>query len=162
MRSEGSSPRVRGKPASAYSIDTRVGLIPACAGKTLPLLLLLENNRAHPRVCGENVPILFKALSTVGSSPRVRGKHYVVSAGRITQRLIPACAGKTTGTAFLSIVLSAHPRVCGENGGDPKKENTTSGSSPRVRGKPPQPISWLTPQRLIPACAGKTTRTATR
>ena len=34
VRAAGSSPRVRGKPALAAARDMKLGLIPACAGKT--------------------------------------------------------------------------------------------------------------------------------
>ena len=50
----GSSPRVRGKlPGRFAGVDIQ-GLIPACAGKTLKILLSQSASRAHPRVCGEN------------------------------------------------------------------------------------------------------------
>ena len=50
----GSSPRVRGKPASSRGARPRRGLIPARAGKTPPRLGGGAGVRAHPRACGEN------------------------------------------------------------------------------------------------------------
>ena len=51
----GSSPRVRGKRAAFTAAGVSVGLIPACAGKTLTTFFAPSHTRAHPRVCGENV-----------------------------------------------------------------------------------------------------------
>ena len=51
----GSSPRVRGKLEETCEHHTSKGLIPACAGKTRALLVLMFERWAHPRVCGENV-----------------------------------------------------------------------------------------------------------
>ena len=52
----------------------------------------------------------------------------------------------------------AHPRVCGENTEVDISATSAAGSSPRVRGK--QRVIELHPGvgRLIPACAGKTSR----
>ena len=51
----GSSPRVRGKLQLISGKTEARGLIPACAGKTLPVTSRVSQSRAHPRVCGENV-----------------------------------------------------------------------------------------------------------
>ena len=51
---DGSSPRGRGKP-DRHVIDARMhGLIPAWAGKTLPVNAAFCLRAAHPRVGGEN------------------------------------------------------------------------------------------------------------
>ena len=52
----GSSPRVRGKLSTGSEVDIKGRLIPACAGKTGSDGALCGAGRAHPRVCGENVP----------------------------------------------------------------------------------------------------------
>ena len=51
---EGSSPRVRGKPAAHLSRKVVHGLIPAYAGKTNGHVEVELSAQAHPRVCGEN------------------------------------------------------------------------------------------------------------
>ena len=51
---QGSSPRVRGKRQSCYLPYHRLGLIPACAGKTCRVNSGHDIFGAHPRVCGEN------------------------------------------------------------------------------------------------------------
>ena len=73
---EGSSPRVRGKLYTAQRGHSLGGLIPACAGKTEAWSKLSEDSRAHPRVCGENLPRPKTMFLIWGSSPRVRGKPH--------------------------------------------------------------------------------------
>ena len=91
---------------------------------------------AHPRVCGENEMGDTEILWVEGSSPRVRGKLKRLELGERSDRLIPACAGKTTIITEDLPVSGAHPRVCGENVSSRKKISRIRGSSPRVRGKP--------------------------
>ena len=132
--SAGSSPRVRGKLSPAIRDLAPVGLIPACAGKTLIPTRPKHGGRAHPRVCGENCFYRFRvrgaglipacagktvftvfACAALGSSPRVRGKRVVWFHARPAGGLIPACAGKTSEAHGSTSFLRAHPRVCGEN-----------------------------------------------
>ena len=69
----GSSPRVRGTPASAPAICRRRRFIPACAGNTTLLLTMFCRETVHPRVCGEHIVSSAGVVFTGGSSPRVRG-----------------------------------------------------------------------------------------
>ena len=156
LPSVGSSPRVRGKQGSARLRWPRLGLIPACAGKTKLLGVGGLPHEAHPRVCGENGFGAMLAAGAGGSSPRVRGKLYGRLDLRHRARLIPACAGKTSTPDFSEIEGWAHPRVCGENFLEPPASRSMTGSSPRVRGKPLNEGTTLSHARLIPACAGKT------
>ena len=73
-RRVGSSPRVRGKRLVRLFALQHIGLIPACAGKTLSMGVGKGGRPAHPRVCGENVDIQNNGAYRGGSSPRVRGK----------------------------------------------------------------------------------------
>ena len=61
----------------------------------MPRLRLAEL-QAHPRVCGENAFHSFLTVFTRGSSPRVRGKPIGGLEDDFLNRLIPACAGKTS------------------------------------------------------------------
>ena len=172
----GSSPRVRGKlgwpgrngmrrgliPACAGKQlrrdvrSARLGLIPACAGKTSPTIRCGSRSKAHPRVCGENIPIEHVKIHDYGSSPRVRGKQGAARRDLPTERLIPACAGKTDAPIHWNRHRQAHPRVCGENVTLCGVRVSEAGSSPRVRGKRGEGGQGLESGRLIPACAGKT------
>ena len=102
----------------------------------MKLLLASCKASAHPRVCGENRCLADRLGSQVGSSPRVRGKLNDVEVDIVGSGLIPACAGKTGVALALVPLPRAHPRVCGENGGQRGLRGVPPGSSPRVRGKP--------------------------
>ena len=152
----GSSPRVRGKQNPPGPDASDLGLIPACAGKTLATPAMLVCLGAHPRVCGENLPRSTTQAACRGSSPRVRGKQRGLHDADQGRRLIPACAGKTPAAWALAAAMTAHPRVCGENRTLTTLPRCSVGSSPRVRGKPVLRAARAVHRRLIPACAGKT------
>ena len=152
----GSSPRVRGKLAIVAAGRPVAGLIPACAGKTCFYHCARLSVGAHPRVCGENLKSSPAAIRAHGSSPRVRGKQGIADQLLHLLGLIPACAGKTDHPPRWTFGKRAHPRVCGENPIFSPTSHTDAGSSPRVRGKLSVLVEWLSPARLIPACAGKT------
>ena len=154
----GSSPRVRGKRSSGRAVRHTWGLIPACAGKTTPLIPPAIYTRAHPRVCGENASQRRGSLAAPGSSPRVRGKRQSEAGITCGPRLIPACAGKTATRRRFRRAVRAHPRVCGENPLTLDPNVFDDGSSPRVRGKPYGCRPTYPSPGLIPACAGKTCR----
>ena len=159
-RSEGSSPRVRGKPCSRTCRPRRARLIPACAGKTGGRPRRRAGRAAHPRVCGENLYEKYPDSAYSGSSPRVRGKREGACSNLSRAGLIPACAGKTGASSTRGRLCPAHPRVCGENPTVQAGKTVTAGSSPRVRGKQERVHRPLVPPRLIPACAGKTRTTS--
>ena len=152
----GSSPRVRGKRAAFPPARRLQRLIPACAGKTVTVIVRSAARQAHPRVCGENLAGVAGRAASAGSSPRVRGKrpHPGHQPGR--GGLIPACAGKTSSPPSPPSWPPAHPRVCGENELCMWRRDRLIGSSPRVRGKLLALPALGAAGGLIPACAGKT------
>ena len=156
----GSSPRVRGKLQTSFSLIIGVRLIPARAGKTRESKAVPAGYWAHPRACGENTDCAYYPHGETGSSPRVRGKRGRCRRRPLHRGLIPARAGKTRAGASTIRRRRAHPRACGENAGNSYEEMSMMGSSPRVRGKQPQRRPTPSPPRLIPARAGKTNTTA--
>ena len=156
--STGSSPRVRGKRDAAFAGWGSPRLIPARAGKTWAAWSTSSPPPAHPRACGENPILHASSAAGSGSSPRVRGKRRRGSAQAHEVRLIPARAGKTARGAAPSRSGGAHPRACGENVPASGSPVTVPGSSPRVRGKHEDDAADPRKSRLIPARAGKTTR----
>ena len=88
----------------------------------------------------------------------MRGKRHDGISDRVTNRLIPACAGKTAAGRRISQDAWAHPRVCGENLSGTFYQDFDKGSSPRVRGKHRDGDLCRYCGGLIPACAGKTLR----
>ena len=92
---EGSSPLTRGKHGPEPREGVAEGLIPAHAGKTLPLACPPWSHRAHPRSRGENDRPPRGVRQAPGSSPLTRGKLRGVLGSSFNGRLIPAHAGKT-------------------------------------------------------------------
>ena len=89
--------------------------IPACAGKTVMILVEACTPREHPRVRGENIKTLLSRRNVTGTSPRARGKPplgFFLGRGGGN---IPACAGKTEALRKAGEANAEHPRVRGEN-----------------------------------------------
>ena len=131
----GSPPHVRGKLSEVSLCMTPRGITPACAGKTLLLLLLLARTGDHPRMCGENALFLPLAYTCSGSSPHVRGKLPTCFLPRTVLGITPACAGKTVILVVTCYGTRDHPRMCGENNVCQSSICSTLGSPPHVRGK---------------------------
>ena len=153
----GSSPRGRGKPPWVRLIPSRNGLIPARAGKTSTTRVEHFQHTAHPRAGGENPHKVEFDVPTNGSSPRGRGKRVALGSCVGGVGLIPARAGKTTNARMTRASPRPHPRAGGENPPSASAKVTTSGSSPRGRGKRGTTFQARFHLRLIPARAGKTT-----
>ena len=155
---EGSSPLTRGKRRSIAGAESDRGLIPAHAGKTVILRSQEGNRRAHPRSRGENDPGSTQPERLMGSSPLTRGKPARADTRRAPTGLIPAHAGKTSGSAWdarspglipahagktsgrgpVRHPDQAHPRSRGENGHRLPRPRVLPGSSPLTRGKRPK------------------------
>ena len=91
----GSSPRVRGTHFNRAREGRVFGIIPACAGNTLPCTSSAAGCRDHPRVCGEHPSSSFEISMPSGSSPRVRGTLLADGERIGVHGIIPACAGNT-------------------------------------------------------------------
>ena len=117
-------------------------------------------NKEHPRVCGENTSRAACQMAHRGTSPRMRGKRHNQPGVAGTVRNIPAYAGKTLATVGNKRGPQEHPRVCGENSPARMGFACTTGTSPRMRGKPLILIAPNSGTRNIPAYAGKTTATS--
>ena len=152
----GSSPRGRGKRGVGQHEHGGNRLIPAWAGKTTYPRTRCWNRPAHPRVGGENPPSSKRPTGNWGSSPRGRGKPWPAYGDAITQRLIPAWAGKTCCVHPTASAAAAHPRVGGENTAPTRTKRERGGSSPRGRGKLLLLFRLDLQVGLIPAWAGKT------
>ena len=155
-QADGSSPRVRGKRSSSSLSARRSRIIPARAGQTSCSVLQVNRRADHPRACGANDMRKLRSFAKDGSSPRVRGKHRRVLAGRLATRIIPARAGQTTAHRDVTRTASDHPRACGANTLLCLETCYRSGSSPRVRGKRLSAHTVRIRLRIIPARAGQT------
>ena len=158
----GSPPRMRGKLLYLRYILNCEGITPADAGKTPQRKRIRACRWDHPRGCGENAMLSRALLKCLGSPPRMRGKlfggQYVVRLQRIT----PADAGKTKYSLSFVVVISDHPRGCGENKDIVIEPWMLKGSPPRMRGKHVEGTAKAHGYRITPADAGKTRYGQTR
>ena len=154
----GSSPRVRGKASTPSAATERPRIIPAGAGKSPPSRSRRSGCRDHPRGCGEKSSIFRSSYSTLGSSPRVRGKARLAEAGVPEDGIIPAGAGKRYTYRKVSKNGPDHPRGCGEKRRARVAVCGCGGSSPRVRGKENTQMDGGVEDGIIPAGAGKSRR----
>ena len=117
-----------------------------------------------------------------GNIPAYAGKTFALYLWVLGFQEHPRVCGKTRPCSIMGSNWSEHPRVCGENLHAGDKRQVRGGTSPRMRGKPPESITSAAdrgtsprmrgkPQarsptirrpRNIPAYAGKTTRGSSR
>ena len=154
--SSGSSPRMRGTLLADYLGGLRYRFIPAHAGNTLIAISFALAYPVHPRACGEHAAArpLVKWLN--GSSPRMRGTLIAQVPHLSNRRFIPAHAGNTLRCHGRLVMLSVHPRACGEHGWRRPGGTPPPGSSPRMRGTLTRPAAGDGGLRFIPAHAGNT------
>ena len=91
----GSPPRVRGKAEPTHRRQDPPRITPACAGKRSEGLAKLLEEKDHPRVCGEKGWGNGYGFGGGGSPPRVRGKASLSFVLSRSNRITPACAGKS-------------------------------------------------------------------
>ncbi len=130
----GSSPQARGAPVNATFSDWVKGLIPAGAGSTTSLLVLMRSTAAHPRRRGEHLVVGLGGGLLAGSSPQARGAPLLDRDWHLHARLIPAGAGSTRASTTGRSGLGAHPRRRGEHFNGMPMSSRDMGSSPQARG----------------------------
>ena len=110
----------------------------------------------HPRSRGEHEVQRHLCTVTLGSSPLARGTPAARSVSKPQLRLIPARAGNTDCSDWLSPRAPAHPRSRGEHSGAITSPSAMVGSSPLARGTRAAEERQRIRFRLIPARAGNT------
>ena len=146
---------MRGKAHTYFTPFMRIGITPACAGKSVAVRSRVAPAWDHPRVCGEKKSNTGGKFRAGGSPPRVRGKVRFGPALPAPTGITPACAGKRLDCSCRCSLFWDHPRVCGEKSIAIGKEKSKQGSPPRVRGKVKQKNLRVKTEGITPACAGK-------
>ena len=133
-------------------------IIPAHAGNSCSRDEYAFTMADHPRACGELVIPCARLDAVGGSSPRMRGTPRGALVKRLGARIIPAHAGNSGRDRRTLIVVSDHPRACGELAHVIIPENFSHGSSPRMRGTLDVKGCHGYFSRIIPAHAGNSKR----
>ena len=152
----GSSPRVRSRlPRPACEVE-HARIISACAEQTACGARSTFVATDHLRVCGADRSPSYPHTGRMGSSPRVRSRPGRVSLRRANMRIISACAEQTSGGPRPGSRTRNHLRVCGADLPLGTLTFHQSGSSPRVRSRPPNWRGHAHGIRIISACAEQT------
>ena len=149
---------MRGTPVGTGSKVSFTRIIPAHAGNTLTAYSLVLECRDHPRACGEHLYPPFDRCAPSGSSPRMRGTPDIAPSSSYPARIIPAHAGNTLISRSSTRRTWDHPRACGEHRFTTFRVETSSGSSPRMRGTHRGNFRAGSSTGIIPAHAGNTIR----
>ena len=157
--SSGSSPRMRGTRLATRPKTRSDGIIPAYAGNTSSSNRATVGTGDHPRVCGEHLTSCVMVVSSMGSSPRMRGTLVVAELLGHESGIIPAYAGNTWNRQRQASPCWDHPRVCGEHAVLNSDALPFTGSSPRMRGTLLHHALALASGGIIPAYAGNTCET---
>ena len=91
----GSPPHARGRLFNNKVSQSRLGITPACAGKTTTSSSNASMLRDHPRMRGEDALTSRGDVMEEGSPPHARGRPYSDRSDQGQQGITPACAGKT-------------------------------------------------------------------
>ena len=110
-------------------------ITPAYAGKSLTIAGNSENDKDHPRVCGEKKSEYSMVIGILGSPPRMRGKGKYAPGEACSVWITPAYAGKSSHDGNAGGLFKDHPRVCGEKAEGVVNVTNVQGSPPRMRGK---------------------------
>ena len=130
-----------------------MGIISACAERSRPDTSRSRSPWDHLRVCGAVLAQVDAALAQRGSSPRVRSGPAPPARRRPGQRIISACAERSTACESVSWFAGDHLRVCGAVDTLTLELRALPGSSPRVRSGPRRMKSPARLPGIISACA---------
>ena len=145
---------MRGTGNAYFNNTPKWRITPACAGNSHYKIVESIPLEDHPRVCGEQPPVLDIHACLPGSPPRVRGTDIETTSNYYNHRITPACAGNSNRPAIVRGTCKDHPRVCGEQRALRMKIRSMFGSPPRVRGTERLHLCIVQPRRITPACAG--------
>ena len=106
---------MRGAPILVAKLCLTTGIIPADAGSTGDCPSSGDHSEDHPRGCGEHGPRETLKISSLGSSPRMRGALHAHEKYSLFNRIIPADAGSTFYGVCGFVLHEDHPRGCGEH-----------------------------------------------
>ena len=120
------------------------------------MLCIVAAIQDHPRLRGEHLVPIGRALSCPGSSPLARGARREAKHKARCIGIIPACAGSTGSPPPSDRSWGDHPRLRGEHVMYHDCNVALPGSSPLARGAQFRRARKRCDAGIIPACAGST------
>ena len=128
-------PLTRGRPSRPHPTSNAYGNTPAYAGKTILRHGYETVLKKHPRLRGEDVIKVDRALALVETPPLTRGRPQLLSPDAVERGNTPAYAGKTL-RGFRSLSFSRkHPRLRGEDAPISRSPPMKAETPPLTRGR---------------------------
>ena len=155
--SGGAPPRVRGRPQVQQGRLTADRSTPARAGPTESCRRPASTRPEHPRACGADGHRGAPRARPRGAPPRVRGRRPGGGERGLRLGSTPARAGPTPSAASGGRVRREHPRACGADRPQARRQRDEGGAPPRVRGRRVLLRQARPGARSTPARAGPTT-----
>ena len=148
---------MRGEDSNAASAFVKYwGSPPHARGRLILTIKLRPGGRITPACAGKTPPQLPNGGSGSGSPPHARGRLGFHCTQTTSSGITPACAGKTARRTVASTSPTDHPRMRGEDRLSWATYCSGRGSPPHARGRLPYQEIVVNPERITPACAGKT------
>ena len=146
---------MRGEQSAALKFRAiTLWITPACAGNRLSHTRRAGMCRDHPRLRGEQLHLIHYKSDAQGSPPLARGTERNFRGEISRTRITPACAGNSANWFCCQRCDRDHPRLRGEQGRAFAPQKITAGSPPLARGTDVPRCSFITWDRITPACAG--------
>ena len=145
-RGRGSSPRRRG---------SRIGITPACAGKSEFNIAQAIEALNYPRLRGEEHITFISETVASELPPLARGRDGLSKSSPRLKRITPACAGKRLEELAESRLPRNYPRLRGEEYKPCVPRISRSELPPLARGRDPGEGVSAHGGGITPACAGK-------
>jgi len=158
----GLSPRARGKLTVSTVRMSTGGSIPAGAGEADTRIWRSPLLAVYPRGRGGSILGLPRCVSSLGLSPRARGKRIPCPLPLYRRGSIPAGAGEADTRIWRSPLSAVYPRGRGGSNLIYNKIKIIEGLSPRARGKRFIVLQRYKRLRSIPAGAGEARQAAYR
>ena len=151
---------MRGTPEGQQTNTNKIGITPAHAGNTDCNGFRRFIRKDHPRTCGEHFTLNSKLITHLGSPPHMRGTPDKPAFNAFSLRITPAHAGNTSPISIAGSAGRDHPRTCGEHMVRTACARRGLGSPPHMRGTQRQSRCAPYMERITPAHAGNTEKTA--
>ena len=116
-------------------VELAIGSPPPMRGKALSHICCCRVSWITPAYAGKSKPSWSGQACMAGSPPPMRGKAAHLRCRSLRSGITPAYAGKSGAPAISPVMMTDHPRLCGEKSSPFCAPCAIRGSPPPMRGK---------------------------
>ncbi len=132
---DGSPPHAWGRPWAKTIFAHLHRFTPTCVGKTGQSSIKRAYRPVHPYMRGEDGLVARAASANRGSPPHAWGRQPALNGPFHVARFTPTCVGKTTVCSRVSVMITVHPHMRGEDVTFPLPYDLIHGSPPHAWGR---------------------------